>query len=57
MTGDLNMNSKRITSLALPSGPTDAMNFTICDALYLRQDGSGNQMTGDLSMNTHLIKG
>ena len=58
MTGSLNMNNKKIVSLAAPSNNNDAATKKYVDdagSVFLKLDGS-KKMTGSLDMNNKTIK-
>jgi len=54
MSGDLNMGTKNITSLAEPTNISDAATKNYVDG---RVKKSGDTMTGDLNMSGKLVKG
>lgn len=55
MTGNLNVDSFRITNLPVPQADSDAINTTYADARYLKLDGSG-VMAGQLNMAFQTIE-
>ena len=54
MTGNLNMNNKRIINLPAPTGNNQPTPLAFTDFAYLKVDGS-NSMTNDLNMNNKKI--
>ena len=56
MTGNLNMNNKRIFNIPNPTGPQQPTPLAYGDLAYLKVDGS-NKMTNNLNMeNKKIIK-
>ena len=54
MTGNLNMNNKRIINLPAPTGNNQPTPLAYSDLAYLKVDGS-NSMTNNLNMNNKRI--
>ena len=54
MTGDLNMNNKRILNIPNPNGPKQPIPLAYGDLAYLHVDGS-NKMTNNLNMDNKGI--
>ena len=61
MTGDLNMNTHKITGVATPTGNTDAANKEYVDNTTTELDGkflplAGGTMSGNIDMNGNTIQ-
>ena len=54
MTGNLNMNNKRILNIQNPTGGNEPIPLAYSDIAYLKVDGS-NSMTNNLNMNNKRI--
>ena len=54
MTGNLNMNNKRILNIPAPTGNNQPTPLAYTDLAYLKVDGS-NKMTNDLNMDNKKI--
>ena len=54
MTGNLDMNNKRILNIPAPTGPNQPTPLAYSDLAYLKVDGS-NSMTNNLNMNNKKI--
>ena len=54
MTGNLNMNNKRILNIPAPTGSNQPTPLAYSDLAYLKVDGS-NSMTNNLNMNNKRI--
>ena len=54
MTGNLNMNNKRILNIQNPTGGNQPVPLAYSDIAYLKVDGS-NSMTNNLNMNNKRI--
>ena len=54
MTGNLNMNNKRIINIPAPTGNNQPTPLAYSDLAYLKVDGS-NSMTNNLNMNNKKI--
>ena len=54
MTGNLNMNNKKITNIPAPTGNNQPIPLAYSDLAYLKVDGS-NSMTNNLNMNNKKI--
>ena len=54
MTGNLNMNNKRILNIPAPNGSNQPTPLAYTDIAYLKVDGS-NSMTNNLNMNNKRI--
>ena len=54
MTGNLNMNNKRILNIPAPNGDNQPTPLAYTDLAYLHVDGS-NKMTNDLNMDNKKI--
>ena len=54
MTGNLNMNNKRIYNIPAPNAPNQPTTLAYTDLAYPHVDGS-NKMTNDLNMDNKII--